>query len=128
MHHRSHNGGGSVWRAVSVQGDLCPGVCLGGLCLGGSLSRRSLSRGSLSREVSVWGSLSGGVSVQGDLCQEGSLFRGISVQGGSLLGRTIPDRDHPYGKERAVCILLECVLASSLYQQFRGCCIVPAKM
>ena len=40
----------------------------------------------------------------GGLCPEGvSVRRGISVQGGSLLGR-IP----PYGNERAVSILLEC--------------------
>ena len=57
----------------------------GGLCPG---------RGSLSREgVSVWG-----VSVQG-----------VSVQGVSIW-EIPPDRDPPYGNERAICILLECIL------------------
>ena len=49
---------------------------------GGSLSRGSVSKGSLSR----------GVSVQRGLCPEVSL-----------------SRRRPYGKERAVRILLECL-------------------
>ena len=67
---------------VSVQGE-------GGLCPGGSL----------------------GVSVQGEslsregLCPGGGLCLGVSVQGGSLSGRP------PYSNERAVRILLECILA-----------------
>ena len=34
---------------------------------------------------------------------------GFSVHG-PFLGRDPPDRDRPYGKERAECILLECIL------------------
>ena len=57
----------------------------------------------------------GGVSVQGGLCLLGvSVSRGVSVHwgsssgGGSLSG---PDIDPPYGKERTIRILLECILA-----------------
>ena len=55
----------------------------GGLCLGGSWSR-----GSLSRRISVWE---------------------VSVWGRSV--REIPpDRDPPYGNERAIRILLEYII------------------
>ena len=88
--------GGSGGVPVSVHGGFCPGM--GGLCPGGGgLSRgwgvcigggESLSRG--------WG-----VSVQGGLCPGwGSLSRG------SLSWRP----PSPYGNERAVRILLECIL------------------
>ena len=62
----------------SLYGDLCPG----GICLEESLSRgvSSLFRGS-------------------HLCTGGC--RGVSVHGGLCQG------DHPYGKERPVCILVE---------------------
>ena len=63
-----------------------PGVSPSG---GGSLE------GSLSWGVSVWGSLSRGVSVWGGLCPGGGLCHG----------------DPPYGNERAVRILLKCILA-----------------
>ena len=64
-----------------------------GLCPGGSLFRVSLSKGSLSRGISVRGSLS-----------RGSLSRGVFVQGCLCQG------DPPCGNERAVRILLECIL------------------
>ena len=80
----------SVHSRVSVPacttGHMTRGVSvLGGLCPGGTLSRGSLSRGA---------------SLSGDLCPGGmgSLSRGVSV-------RETP----PYGKERAVCILLKCI-------------------
>ena len=81
--------GVSVQGNVFVQGCLCPGgvsvqrgVCLGGFCPG---------------EVSVQGCL-----CPGGLCPEGSLSRGVSVQGGFSV------RETPYNKGWVVCILLEC--------------------
>ena len=73
------------------RGHLCPGrvSVLGGLHLGGLCPGGSLSRGSLSRWVSVGGR---------------------SVQGGSLSG--IP----PYGNERAVRIIMECILVHDANQ------------
>ena len=73
-------GGGEV----SVQGGLCPGeslsgggLCPGYICLVGGISVQG---------VSVYGSVSTGVSVRGDLCppmSSGSLSRGgITVWGG----------------------------------------------
>ena len=65
----------------------------GDLCPG-----RSLSRGSLSWGVSVQGgSLSRRVHVQGGLCLEGGLCQA------------------PYGNERAVRILLECIFVSTTF-------------
>ena len=96
-------------QGVSVQGDIYPGV---GLCLGGS----------------VQGSLCPGRSLSGGLCPGGGVLcpgvgvfaRGVSAQGqgGSLPGggrsqpRGVSVRETPptYGKERAVRILLECIL------------------
>ena len=72
----------------------------------------------------------GGFSVQGGLCPGVSLFRGVSVWGGSLsrgsLSRRVSVRGvsvqgvsfqaisvmetAPYGNVRAVCILLEFIL------------------
>ena len=84
---------------VSVQGGLCPRRSLSGVFFGGV----SVQGGSLSRQ---------GVSVQGDLCPG----RGVSAQGGSLsrrgsLSRGVSVRETPkYGNERAVRILLECIL------------------
>ena len=79
--------------SVSVRGCVCPG---------GSLSRRV----SVQVGVSVQGGSLGGLS-RGRLCPGGSLSgglcRGFSV-GGSLSWRP------PYGNERVVCILLECIL------------------
>ena len=48
--------GKSLFRGVSVRGDLCPGV---------SLSRGSLSRALCPGGLYQWGSLSRGVSVKG---------------------------------------------------------------
>ena len=110
---RVGEGGLSLCPGVSFQGGLCPGRSLSGglcflrclsvhgglgLCLGVSVWG-SLSRESLSREVSVQG-----VSVQG------GLYLGVSVQGGFLSRGSLSGRP-PYGNERAVCILLECILA-----------------
>ena len=65
--------------------------------------RGSLSRG---RVVSVWG-----ISVKGGLCQ-GGIYLGVS-----LLGR--PSRHRPpYSNERAVCILLECILVNIAVNYF----------
>ena len=87
--------GGSLSRGVFVQGGFCPGD----LCPGGSLSR-----GSLSRQVSVWeGLCPEGVSVQGV-----SLSKGFSVHGGFFSVTETPLDDN----ERAVGILLECILVS----------------
>ena len=74
----------SVWQ---------PGPSGGSLSLVPCSFQGSLSKGSLSMGVSVHG-----VSVQGGLCL------------GGLCQRDPPDRDPPYGKEWAVCILLECIL------------------
>ena len=111
-YHRSHDHG------VSVQGDLCSGE--GGLCLVGSLSR-------------------GWVSVQGvGLCSGGgSLFRGwVSVQGvsvwghrclgrslsrGSLVSGTPQTETPPCGNERAVGILLECILVTKFKSNVKNC-------
>ena len=69
------------WRQSNVFTPVCDSVREGCLCLGGSLSRG----------VSVLGSLSRGVFVQGVcICPGGSLPRGISVQGrGCLSGGSL---------------------------------------
>ena len=67
-----------------------------------------LFRGGLCLEVAVQeGLCPGGVSVQEVLCPKGPLS-----------GRP-PDRDPPYGKERAVHIFLECILV--VYKFPRTC-------
>ena len=83
---------------------VCHSVHTGGLCLGGvSVQWGSLSGGwSLSTQVSVQG-----VSVQGSLCPGGSLSRGLSVKG------ALCQEDPQYSNERAVRILMECIVASS---------------
>ena len=117
-------------QGVSVQGGLCPGrspsregLCPVGICSGVSVQGVSVQgdlcpegfsvqRGSLSR---AGGLCSGGSLFRGGLCPEGvslqgrgSLSRGSlsgqSLSGGSLLGRP------RYSNERAVRILLECIL------------------
>ena len=55
-----------------------------------------------------------GVSVSGPMflwgvCVQGSLSRGLCSRGGLCQGDP-PDREPPYSKERAVPILLECIL------------------
>ena len=115
--------GGSLSRGISVWGvSVQASLCSGGLCPGWSLSRRCLCpRGSQSRRgVSVWG-----VSVQGDLSPEGGLCLGGLCPGGSQFMRegvsvwgVVSVRETPrtktppppYGNERAVRILLECIL------------------
>ena len=82
--------GVSVWRGVSVQG----GLCLGGLSRGISGGEEGLCPGGLSPGE---GGLCPGVSVWG------SLSRGVSV------------RETPYGNERALRILLECILVNKLW-------------
>ena len=117
-----HTGGGGRWgRGVSVsgQGSLSRGVSVqGGLCLGVSVYLGvCLSTGV---SVSVWGSLSGGL-CPGGLCpgsslsrgslSRGGLYLGVSVQGGFLSRGSLSGKP-PYGNERAVRILLECILVS----------------
>ena len=85
-----HRGRVSVW-GVSVWGSLSTESLSGGV----SVQRGSLSGGSLSR----------GVLCLGGLCPGGSLTRGVSVWGGLCWGGL-----SPYGKERAVHILLQCIL------------------
>ena len=86
---------GHMFKGVSVWGDLCPGGSLfrkGDLCPDGSLSCGGLFPG-----VSVWGSLS-----------RRSLSVGISVR--ETPWTETPGQRPPYSNERAVCILLECIL------------------
>ena len=76
---------------------------------------------SVDREGS-W-SLSQGVSVPGGLyprglCPGGSLSRGVSVWGVSVWGGLCHE-DPPYGNERVVCILLECILVLRMLLVFR---------
>ena len=71
---------------------LSQGVSLWGFCPGGLCPRG----------VSVWGVCPGGL-CPGGLCLGGSLSGGL-CPGGLCNG------DPPYGSERAVCILLECIL------------------
>ena len=122
-------------------GGLCPGVVSvrGGVCLGrgvsiwkeGSLSGEGVS---VSGGVSVWGgglcpregSLSGeGVCVWGSqpgggLCpREWSLVQG-GLCPGSLVQGGLCHRDPPYGNERAVRILLECILVRITYSSDFG--------
>ena len=80
-------------------------------CTTGHMTRGSLIRGGLCP-----GGLSPGVSVHGGPCPggflSGSLCPGVSFWGGSL-SRGVSVRDiPPYGNERAVRILPECILVS----------------
>ena len=75
MHHRSHD-----------QGGLCPG---GSLSMGVSV-QGSLSRGVSVQGVSVQESLSRGVSVQEESLSKGGLCLGVSVQGVSVHGVLCP--------------------------------------
>ena len=103
-------GKGSLWRPFWQDSH-------GGSLSWGSLSGGSLSRGSLSQGVSVWG-LCLGVSVQG-----------VSVPGGSLSGGSlsegvyIQEGDPLYSNERAIRILLECILVNLTFTSWR----VPVK-
>ena len=71
-------------------------------------------------EISVWESLSRGISIQGGLCPGGSVQGGLclgglcpggSLSGGSLLGKPLLP---PYGYMWVVCILLECILVTGV--------------
>ena len=104
---------------------LCFYTCLRFLFTGGG--------GSWSLGVSSsWGvSIPGGVSAPGGLCPGGSLPRGISVQGVSVRGGLcfrgvsvcrvsvwggLCHGDPAYGNERAVRILLECILVEIKFE------------
>ena len=94
------------------RGSLCQrGFLLGGgypkgVCPWGSLSMGGLCMGISVKGISVWRSLCPGGS---HLCSGGL----ISVQGGlisvqrGLCAWGLCQGDHPYGKERPVCILVE---------------------
>ena len=84
-------------------------VCLcmeGGLCQG-----RSLSRGVSVQRVSVQGVSVKGCLCLGDLCPVG--FRSSGSLSNGVFVRETP----PYGKEWAVCILLECILVNFLFSR-----------
>ena len=97
--------GGSSSRGVSIQGGLCPGG--------------SLSRGSVSGKE---GLCPGGLCQRG-LCPRGLFPEGLCLRGGGLCpgglcpGESLslgdpwpPGQRPPYGNEREVRILLECIL------------------
>ena len=87
----SFGGEVSVSGFMFLPGSLCPG----GFCPGGSLSGGSLSRGFL---------------CQGYLCPGGNLSRGSLSKWVSVQETRPPRQKPPYSKERAVRILLECIL------------------
>ena len=68
-------------------------------------------------------------SVQGGLCSGGVSVRGVSVQKVSGQGVSVWETDvqrtQPYGKERAVCILLECILVYQLLPNKKNHRMVP---
>ena len=72
----------SVYRRVFVRGSLCPGGSLPGKSLSGEISVRG--------DLCLGESLSRGVSVGGDLCPGESLSGGISVRGISVRGSLCP--------------------------------------
>ena len=87
-----------LWQG-NVFTPVCDSVYEGCLCLWGLCPGGSLSMGSLSREVSVegslsggvcWGSLPRGVSVQGGLCPRGSLSGGLCLGERGLCQRDPP--------------------------------------
>ena len=81
--------------------------------------------GGVSVPACTTGHMTRGVSVQGGgLCLGGSLSRGVSVQGGWGLcqGDPLPRQRPPYGNERAVRILLECILVHYLRNFFSLIC------
>ena len=114
--------GGGLCPWVSLPGGL--GLCLGvgslpgglGLCRGGWVSIGGLGLWG----VSVRGDFCPGGLCPGDLCPgglcPGGLYLGVSVQWGSL------SRRPPYGKERAVRILLECILVMFYFRMFTHVC------
>ena len=88
-----------------------------GLCL----KVGSLSEGvGLCRGVGSLGGFCPGGLCPGDLCPgglcPGGLYLGVSVQWGSL------SKTPPYGKERAVRILLECILVMFYFRMFTDVC------
>ena len=117
-------------RGVSVQWGLCPG----GVFVQG---------GSLSRTVSVQGLYPGGSLSRGSLCSGGFYVWGqkwrslsrrflssrVSVQQGVFVRETPWTETSPYGTERAIRILLECILVSwgiNFYICRYGRTIVPS--
>ena len=113
----------SVHRGFSVQGGLCPGVSLSrlvsvwgsssrGVCVQGVSVPGDLSPG----DLSPGGSFQGGLCL-GDPCPGGSLSSGVSIQRGVLVqGISARETPLPYGKERVVRILLECIVLEFLFQ------------
>ena len=92
-------------RGVFVQGGLCPGQSLsrvfiqGGLCPGGL----SVQGGSM------FGDRNGGL-CPGGFCPAESLSSRVSVQQGVFVRETPWTETSPYGTERAIRFLLECIL------------------
>ena len=79
---------------------------------------------SVHRGLSVPACITGHMTM-GGLCQRVSV-RGVSVQdglclGGSLSGRHLDRDSPPYGNERAVHILLECILVLNTDTKTRLC-------
>ena len=95
---------------VSRMGSLHPGYCIqGGLHAGGVCIQRGFHQeGSASR-----GSASRGSLHQGGVCIRGDCIQGVGIQGGSASKGDLaePPRPKVTVNERAVRILLECILA-----------------
>ena len=89
-----------MFSQVSVHGGGGSESLSGGLCLGGSLSRGGLCPGALCQG----GGLCPGVSVWGSLSRE------VAVQGGLCLGVYVSVRPPSDGNKRAGRIILECNL------------------
>ena len=89
--------------------EVCEGNVFTGICLstGGCLCPGVSVQGVFVQE----GFCPGGGLRAGGLCTEGSLSVWVSVQGCLCQG------DLPYGKERAVCILLECILVQHVFMR-----------
>ena len=103
---------GSLSRGVSVQGSFCPG----GLCQGGGteVSVSACITGHMTRGVSVQGAVcpGGGVSVQWFFVKGGLCLGGLCPEG-LCPGASLSGRPPTYSNERAVRILLECILVCS---------------
>ena len=83
----------------------------GGVSVPGRITGRMIGGGLCPR-----GTMSGG---RGDLCPRGSVARGVSVQGGLCPRRvSVQVPTPPYSHERAVHILLECILVKIEYTAY----------